>query len=129
MSKTVIIIDDSKYLIKKIADFFEKEMEFKVSAQGYDGNDAVALYQEHLPDLITLDITMPNKDGQQAMKEILSEFPNANILIISAVRGDTVLECMSEGAKGYIEKPLKFADKEFIEDFKATLNEIFETED
>ncbi len=125
MSRRVVIVDDSKYLINKIANFFEKEMKFSVAAMGYDGNDAVELFREQKPDLITLDITMPNKDGQQAMKEIISEFPDANILIISAVRGDTVLECMSDGAKGYIEKPLKFGDPDFIEDFKETLNEIF----
>ena len=127
MSKTIVIVDDSKYLINKIADFFQKEMKFDVAAMGYDGNEAVELYREHKPDLITLDITMPNKDGQQAMKEILAEFPEANILIISAVRGDTVLECMNDGAKGYIEKPLKFADADFIKDFKDTLTEVFET--
>ncbi len=125
MSKTVVIVDDSKFLIKKIVAFFENEMTYQVVAQGYDGNDAVALYREHQPDLIALDITMPNKDGQQAMEEILAEFPDANILIISAVRGDTVLECMDTGAKGYIEKPLRFNDPEFILDFKETLDEIF----
>ncbi|MDM8565984.1 response regulator [Candidatus Halobeggiatoa sp. HSG11] len=125
MSKTVVVVDDSKFLIKKIVAFLEKELGYKVLAMGYDGNDAVKLYREHKPDLITLDITMPNKDGQQAMQDILVEFSKANILIISAVRGDTVLECMNEGARGYIEKPLRFADPEFIEDFKETLDEIF----
>jgi len=125
MSKTVVIVDDSKFLIKKIVAFFENEMKYQVVAQGYDGNDAVALYREHQPDLISLDITMPNKDGQQAMEEIIGEFPDANILIISAVRGDTVLECLDLGAKGYIEKPLRFNDPEFIQDFKETLDEIF----
>jgi two-component system chemotaxis response regulator CheY len=98
MSKTVVVVDDSKFLIKKIVAFLEKELGYKVLAMGYDGNDAVKLYREHKPDLITLDITMPNKDGQQAMQDILVEFSKANILIISAVRGDTVLECMNEGA-------------------------------
>lgn len=125
MSKKVVIVDDSKFLIKKIVVFFENEMKYQVVAQGYDGNDAVELYRKHQPDLIALDITMPNKDGQQAMEEIIDEFPKANILIISAVRGDTVLECMDAGAKGYIEKPLRFTDPEFIEDFKETLDEIF----
>jgi two-component system chemotaxis response regulator CheY len=125
MSKTVVIVDDSKFLIKKIVAFFENEMKYQVVGQGYDGNDAVSLYRQHQPDLIALDITMPNKDGQQAMEEILEEFPDANILIISAVRGDTVLECMSNGAKGYIEKPLRFSDPEFIQDVKDTLDEIF----
>lgn len=125
MSKTVVIVDDSKFLIKKIAAFFEKEMEYQVVAQGYDGNDAVELYRQHQPDLLALDITMPNKDGQQALEEVLAEFPDANVLIISAVRGDTVLECMDSGAKGYIEKPLRFNDPDFIQDFKETLDEIF----
>jgi two-component system chemotaxis response regulator CheY len=96
-----------------------------VAAAGSDGNEAVDLYRKHKPDLITLDISMPNKDGQQAMKEIYAEFPNANILMISAVRGDTMLECMKLGAKGYIEKPLKFTDAEFVKDFQETVEEIF----
>jgi two-component system, chemotaxis family, chemotaxis protein CheY len=124
MNHTVIIIDDSKFLIKQIVDFFEKQLGFVVLAIGSDGNDAVELYRKHKPDLITLDITMPNKTGGEAMNEILAEFPDANVLMISAVRGEAMLECMSNGAKGYIEKPLKFNDPAFIEDFKETVNEI-----
>ena len=45
--------------------------------------------------------------------------------MISAVRGNAILECMHKGAKGYIEKPLKFNDAEFIKDFKETILEIF----
>jgi two-component system chemotaxis response regulator CheY len=125
MAKSVIIVDDSKFLIKQIAQFFEKNLGYRVAAAGSDGNEAVDLYRKHKPDLITLDISMPNKDGQQAMKEIYAEFPNANILMISAVRGDTMLECMKLGAKGYIEKPLKFTDAEFVKDFQETVEEIF----
>jgi two-component system, chemotaxis family, chemotaxis protein CheY len=125
MAKTVVIVDDSKFLIKQIAQFFEKNLGYQVVATGIDGNEAVDLYRKHKPDLITLDITMPNKDGQQAMKEIYTEFPKANILMISAVRGDAMLECMKMGAKGYIEKPLKFNDVEFVKDFQETVEEIF----
>ena len=125
MARTVIIVDDSKFLIKQIVDFFEKKLGFSVLATGNDGNEAVELYRKHKPDLITLDITMPNKDGMEAMKEILSEFPDAKVLMISAVRGSAMLECMSAGAKGYIEKPLKFADSEFIQDFIDSVNDVF----
>jgi two-component system chemotaxis response regulator CheY len=125
MAKTVIIVDDSKFLVKQIEQFFEKNLGYQVIATGSDGNEAVDLYRKNKPDLITLDITMPNKDGQQAMKEILAEFPNANVLMVSAVRGDTMLECMKMGAKGYIEKPLKFNDAEFVKDFQETIEEIF----
>lgn len=125
MSKNVIVVDDSKFLVKQIVDFFEKSMGYKVIATGNDGIEAVDLYKKHKPDLITLDITMPNKDGQQAMLEIIKEFPTAKIVMISAVRGGTMLECMKAGAKGFIEKPLKFGDSEFVADFKETIAEIF----
>jgi two-component system, chemotaxis family, chemotaxis protein CheY len=126
MQRKVVIVDDSKFLIKQIVEFFEKQLGFIVLETGSDGNEAVALYRKHKPDLITLDITMPNKTGEEAMKEILKEFPDANVLMISAVRGDAMLECMNSGAKGYIEKPLKFNDAEFVNDFKETIKEIFE---
>lgn len=126
MGKKVVVVDDSKFLVKQIVQFFQTEMGFEVVATGHDGNDAVTLYEEHKPDLITLDITMPNKDGQQAMEEIITKYPDANVVMISAVRGDTMLECMSFGAKGYVEKPLKFKDTEFVEDFKSTIEEVFE---
>ena len=57
MGKTVVIVDDSRFLIKQISDFFEKQLEFTVCATGFDGNDAVTLYRKYKPDLITLDIT------------------------------------------------------------------------
>ena len=123
--KRVIVVDDSKFLVKQIVTFFEQQMAFEVIATGNDGNEAVELYRKYKPDLITLDITMPNKDGQEALKEIVKEFADANCLMISAVRGDAMLECMSIGAKGYVEKPLKFADQEFIDDFKDSVNDVF----
>ncbi len=125
MPKTVVIIDDSKFLVKQIAEFFEKEMGFEVVASGTDGNDAVDLYIQHKPDLITLDITMPNKDGETALKEIIGQDPAARVLMISAVRGDAMLNCMDIGAKDYVEKPLKFTSEEFRKDFKDSINEAF----
>jgi two-component system chemotaxis response regulator CheY len=124
-ARTVVIVDDSKFLIKQIIDFFQKQLGFEVLATGNDGNDAIELFRSHKPNLITLDITMPNKDGMEAMKEIIREFPDANIVMISAVRGNAMLECMSAGAKGYIEKPLKFSDAAFVQDFKDTINDTF----
>ena len=60
------------------------------------------------------------------MEEILAINPDARVLMISAVRGGAMLECMDKGAKGYVEKPLKFNNAEFVEDFKSTINEVFE---
>lgn len=125
MSKSVIIVDDSSFLSKQIAEFFSSQLGFQVVAVGKDGNEAVELYRKHRPDLVTMDLTMPNKDGKTAINEILGEFPDARIMVISAVKGNTVLECLNRGAKGYVEKPLKFTDPIFVEDFKLSVDEVF----
>jgi two-component system, chemotaxis family, chemotaxis protein CheY len=126
MSKRIVIVDDSLFLIKQLSDFMEEVMGYTVVGSGSDGNQAVALYREHKPDLITLDITMPNKDGMEALEEILAEFPDANIMMISAIRGQEMTKCIKTGAKAYMEKPLLFNDDQFVRDFKASLAEVFD---
>lgn len=123
MQGTAVIIDDSRFLITRIAEFFERDLGLTVLATGHDGSDAVELYRTHRPDLLSLDITMPRKSGRAALREILEEFPDAHVMIISALRGDTVLECMNMGARGYVEKPIKFDDPEFMEDFRISVRE------
>lgn len=125
MPKSVLIVDDSIFLSKQIAEFFTSQLGFRVLAIGKDGNEAVELFQMHQPDLLTLDLTMPNKDGRTAIDEILSEFPQARILVISAVKGRTVLDCLNRGARGYVEKPLRFGDPIFVEDFRQSVDEAF----
>jgi len=125
MAKRVVIVDDSGFLAKQVKEFLEKQMSLDVVGIGRDGNEAVQLYRDLQPDLITMDLTMPNKDGKTAISEIIAEYPNANILVISAVKGNTMLECMKMGAKGYVEKPLKFGDALFVEDFRMSVSEAF----
>jgi two-component system, chemotaxis family, chemotaxis protein CheY len=121
--KSVIIIDDSKYIIGLLERFFIDQLHFKVVATAPDGTNALDLYRKFKPDLLTLDLSMPNKHGKDVLKELLNEDPVANVLIISAVRGETIMECLSMGAKGYIEKPLRFSDADFTSDFIETVNE------
>lgn len=122
--KRVMIIDDSKYIIGLLERFFIDQLHFKVVATALDGTNALELYRKYKPDLLTLDLSMPNKDGKEVLKEVLEEDPDANVLIISAVRGDALLKCMSMGAKGYVEKPLRLSDSDFIADFTETVNEV-----
>jgi len=129
MSKRVVIIDDSSFLAKQIQDFFEKNLGYDVVGIGKDGNEAVALWSAHKPDLMTMDLTMPNKDGKTAIAEILAMSPHACILVISAVKGSTMLECMKLGARGYVEKPLKFGDPLFVDDFRKSVQECVEFEE
>lgn len=119
----VVVVDDSGFLAREISEFLTLQMGLEVVAVGRDGNDAVQLYRTHRPDLLTMDLTMPNKDGRTAIQDILREFPAANILVISAVRGKMLLECLNLGAKGYVVKPLKFSSPIFIEEFKDSVRE------
>lgn len=125
MAKRVIIVDDSATLARQLKAFLEDQMGYEVVATGADGLQALELYREHRPDLITLDITMPRKDGQAALEEILAEFPDANVMMISAIRGPEMAKCLMAGAKAYMEKPLLFSDARYVADFKASLDEVF----
>lgn len=125
MKKTVVIVDDSKFLLRLMQEYFQEVMDFEVVATGVNGVQGVDLYRRFQPDLICLDLTMPVKDGQTALTEILAEFPAARVLIISAVGGPSILQCMKLGAKAYLEKPFRLEDEEFRKDFRQTLLEIF----
>ncbi|MGB8954744.1 MAG: response regulator, partial [Tumebacillaceae bacterium] len=72
-----------------------------------NGLDAFHAYEKHKPDLVTMDVTMPVMDGIQAVKKIISEYPEAKIVVISAFDQRTMLfEAMEHGAKHYIIKPI-----------------------
>lgn len=120
----VVIVDDSPVSSGQLVEFFTSKMDFEIAGIGIDGNAALQLYRTHTPDLITLDITMPNKDGEAATIEILNEFPDAKILIISALHGDATLRCLSAGASGYFPKPIKLKDTTMISEMVTTVNSI-----
>ena len=120
----MLIVDDSTVMQRKIqrSITLEQVTDFLTASNGME---AVEIFRQELPELVTMDLTMPNKDGKTAIHEILTESPEARIMVISAVKGNTVLECLNRGAKGYIEKPLKFSDPLFVEDFKQSVDEVF----
>jgi two-component system chemotaxis response regulator CheY len=122
--RRVVIVDDSELVTSQLSTFFKETMGYEIAAIGCDGNQAVTLFKAHKPDLITIDITMPNKDGYNATTDIINEFPDANILIISALQGDTILKCIAAGAKGYIQKPIKLKSEEKLKDLISTIESI-----
>lgn len=127
MPKSVVIIDDSKFQTMQLSRFFSDVMGFNVAATGEDGEQAVELYRTHQPDLLTMDLTMPRLDGRGALARILLDFPGANILVISAVKGPLLLDCLTLGARSYMEKPLRFDKEDFVRDFRATIEEILKS--
>jgi two-component system chemotaxis response regulator CheY len=124
MPHSVVIVDDSSFQTLQLGRFFADTMGFTVAATGENGEEAVELYRTHKPDLITMDLTMPKLDGRGALMKILEEFPAARVLVISAVKGPLLLDCLALGAKSYVEKPLRFDKEDFVRDFKATIGEI-----
>ena len=127
MERTVVIIDDSKFQTLQLGRFFTDILGFQVAATGEDGEEAVELYRAHRPHLLTMDLTMPRLDGRAALTQILEEFPYANVLVISAVKGPLLVDCLTLGARSYMEKPLRFDKEDFVRDFKTTVEEILKT--
>ena len=123
----ILIVDDSDYMANSVKRFVEGEGH-EVVATGADGFEGLALYEEHKPDLVIMDITMPNKDGRDCLAEIMEKDPGARVLVVSGSVKELsiIMECLNIGAKGYVEKPLKFADEQFCEDFRTTIQKALE---
>lgn len=118
----VAIVDDALLIRIQMKKFFEDTMNFEVVGQGADGNDAIRVYKEKQPDLMTLDLTMPNKSGVEAIREIMQENPNARILVVSAIKeANMITEALHLGARGFVNKPLQFSSEEFVESFKEDI--------
>ena len=104
MVKRVLIVDDSSFMRKKLRSVISAEGA-EVAGEAKDGDEAVKLYRQLEPDLVTMDITMRGKDGLTACKEILSFDPDANIVVVSILRGeDYVKIARALGVKGFIAK-------------------------
>lgn len=119
----VLVVDDSAFLAEKIKGFLESNGH-EVVGSAEDGNEGFTMYKELKPNLVTLDITMPNRDGQECLSDILSFDSGAKVVMVSAIDDQRVIvDCMNIGAKGFIEKPLKFKNKEFCDDFIDTIKQ------
>ncbi|MGI6650747.1 MAG: response regulator [Limnochordia bacterium] len=105
MAKTVMITDDTAFMRMTLKNVIEKNG-YTVVAEAADGEEAVALYKEFRPDMVTMDITMPKMDGITAIKEIMKIDPNAKIIVCSAMgQKPMVIEALSAGAKDFLVKP------------------------
>lgn len=105
MSKRVLIVDDAAFMRIKLKDILEKNG-YEVAGEAQNGNEAVEKYKEVQPDIVTMDITMPEKDGVEALKEIKAIDKNAIVLMCSAMGQQTmVMDAIRAGAMDFIVKP------------------------
>ncbi|MBU5594969.1 response regulator [Amphibacillus sp. MSJ-3] len=107
MAHTVLIVDDAAFMRMMIKDILLKNG-FEVVGEAQDGQQAVDKYEELKPDLVTMDITMPEKDGIAALKEIKQINPNATVIMCSAMGQQTmVIDAIQAGAKDFVVKPFQ----------------------
>ncbi|KAA6452555.1 MULTISPECIES: response regulator [Bacillus] len=103
----VLVVDDAKFMRVKIREILEAA-NYIVAGEAADGEEAAALYQRLRPDLVTMDVTMPLKNGIQALQEIMSFDPKANVIMCTAMRQQRiVVEAIELGAKDFIMKPFE----------------------
>lgn len=103
----ILIVDDAKFMRMIVRDAVEKAGH-TVIGEGGNGNEAVTLYKKERPDIVTMDITMPGKDGIEAVKEIIAFDPTAKIIMCSAMGQQTmVLDAIKAGAVNFIVKPFQ----------------------
>ncbi|WBW95478.1 response regulator [Oceanirhabdus sp. W0125-5] len=103
----VLIVDDAAFMRMMIKDILEKNG-YEVVGQAANGVQAVELYKQEKPDVVTMDITMPDMDGIEAVKNIKAFEPNAKIIMCSAMGQQTmVMDAIRAGAKDFIVKPFQ----------------------
>ncbi|HEU4976382.1 MAG TPA: response regulator [Baekduia sp.] len=107
MMARVLVVDDAAFMRKMVTDALSGGGHEIVGEAG-NGDEAVARYQELRPDVMTLDITMPEKDGLTALKEIMAADPGAKVVMCSALGQESkVLESIKSGAKDFVVKPFQ----------------------
>jgi two-component system, chemotaxis family, chemotaxis protein CheY len=107
MAHKIMIVDDAAFMRMMIKDILTKNG-YEVVAEAADGAQAVEKYKEFQPDLVTMDITMPEMDGIAALKEIKKINSNAKVIMCSAMGQQAmVIDAIQAGAKDFIVKPFQ----------------------
>lgn len=107
---TVVIVDDSKLSRKVLREMLEEEG-YAVISEATDGEEGIAAYLQFKPDIVTMDITMPNMNGMESLKEILYMDKHAKVVMISAAgQQKKIIEALKIGAQRFITKPFEKED-------------------
>jgi two-component system chemotaxis response regulator CheY len=120
MKTRVLLVDDAKFMRLMLRDILEKAG-YEVVSEASNGKEAIREYQDKKPDLVTMDIIMPEVSGVEAATEIIKSDPSAKILMVSAMgQQELVKESLDAGACDFIVKP--FVSEEVLKKVKEVLN-------
>ena len=101
----VMIVDDHSIMRLGLTQVLEQSGEFEVVGQAADGEEAVRVAAQVSPDVIVMDVLMPNKDGVEACREIMESAPETRVVMLTAsTEEDAVVEAVAAGATGYLQK-------------------------
>jgi chemotaxis response regulator CheB len=105
--KTMLIVDDSSYM-RDVIKIFVSKLDIAVIGEAVTGNDGVAQYIKHMPDIVTMDFVMEEGNGLEAIKAIMAHNPKASVVLISSIAGQNSLieEALALGAVKVFKKPL-----------------------
>jgi len=107
VAKRILITDDALFMRVTLKNILSKSG-YEIVGEAANGRESVELYKSQKPDLVTMDITMPEMDGITAVREIKKVDPNANIIMCTAMgQKSMVLEAVSAGAKDFLVKPFQ----------------------
>ena len=107
MGSKVMIVDDALFMRNMLRNIFS-EAGFEVIGEAQNGSEAVEKYTQLQPELVTMDIVMPEKSGIEALKEIVAIDGSARIIICSALGQESlIMEALEAGARDFIVKPFK----------------------
>ncbi|SDL73336.1 response regulator [Halarsenatibacter silvermanii] len=110
--KSVLIVDDASFMRLNLKNILDED--YEILGEAENGKEAVEKYQELNPDIVTMDITMPEMDGLEAIKAIKDIDPDSDIVVVSAMgQQKMVIDAIEAGAEDFIVKP--FEDERVLE--------------
>ena len=121
MSKKVLIADDSRVAAHLLGEIVESIEGVEVIDVARSGEEAIEFYNKYVPDLVTMDLSMPGIGGMEAIKQIMTSHPDAKIVVVSSLGGaqDKLLEALEAGALSVVSKP--FDEEKAVGVFKKLL--------
>ncbi len=107
MGKKILVVDDAAIMRRVLIDILQAAG-YEIIAECSNGDEAVKKFTELKPDLVTMDIIMPGKDGIETLKKILSQDNNAKVIMVTALdQPETLMKAIRAGAFDYIVKPFE----------------------
>ena len=118
--KRILIVDDAQFTRNILKKIISKTGYCEVVGEAKNGNEAISLYKKLKPDLVTMDLVMPQQGGIETTEKLLKIDPKATIIVVSALGQEAlVLEAAKKGAKDFIQKPFK--NEQILEVMERTL--------